>query len=193
MFGTTHSRLAALVCGSLLGVTLTACDDSSAIPPEDIAFSRGNSGDTPADLNRQLAELRQATAPFHDFGKAQEAGYDVLVTHPESGAECLAHPTLGAMGLHYLNVGLVDDEVAAGSPEVVIYEPDADGRLGLVAVEYIIPFAIRAADEPPPTLFGQQFMQNHIFDLWALHAWVWKHNPSGMFAHWNPSVSCEGA
>jgi len=22
------------------------------------------------------------------------------------------------------------------------------------------------------------------------HAWVWKHNPAGMFADWNPEVTC---
>ena len=22
------------------------------------------------------------------------------------------------------------------------------------------------------------------------HAWIWKHNPAGMFADWNPEVSC---
>jgi hypothetical protein len=24
----------------------------------------------------------------------------------------------------------------------------------------------------------------------ALHAWIWKFNPSGTFAMWNPRVSC---
>lgn len=23
-----------------------------------------------------------------------------------------------------------------------------------------------------------------------LHAWIWKHNPSGTFAEWNPNVRC---
>ena len=23
-----------------------------------------------------------------------------------------------------------------------------------------------------------------------LHVWLWKHNPSGLFAEWNPSVTC---
>ena len=27
----------------------------------------------------------------------------------------------------------------------------------------------------------------------ALHAWVWKENPSGMFADWNPKASCDTA
>ena len=27
-------------------------------------------------------------------------------------------------------------------------------------------------------------------DFWALHAWIWKFNPSGTFAMWNPDVNC---
>ena len=27
--------------------------------------------------------------------------------------------------------------------------------------------------------------------FYELHVWAWKHNPSGMFADWNPTVSCD--
>ena len=26
--------------------------------------------------------------------------------------------------------------------------------------------------------------------FYILHAWVWGHNPAGMFVDWNPEVSC---
>ena len=26
--------------------------------------------------------------------------------------------------------------------------------------------------------------------FYELHAWIWKHNPRGMFDDWNPLVSC---
>jgi hypothetical protein len=42
-------------------------------------------------------------------------------------------------------------------------------------------------------LFRQAFHQNDEAELWALHVWLWKHNPSGLFADWNPNVSCEFA
>lgn len=142
------------------------------------------------EVRGQLAELRQATARFHRPAAAERAGYTVLVTHPETGAACLEDPVLGAMGRHYLAPALIDGDVAVEAPEVLIYEPTRNGRLRLVAVEYVIPFAIHGADQPPPVLFGRELMQNHTFDLWALHAWVWKHNPSGVFADWNPRVSC---
>jgi hypothetical protein len=60
-----------------------------------------------------------------------------------------------------------------------------------VAVEYVIPFSIRGTEQPPPVLFGHEFKQNHTFDLWALHAWVGRDNPSGTFADWNPNVTCD--
>lgn len=150
------------------------------------AAARGASG----TVQRQLAELRRATARFHRASEAAAAGHSVLVTHPATGDACLEDPVLGGMGRHMLDPSLVDGQVEVSAPEVVIYEPSPGGTLRLVAVEYVIPFDIRGADEAPPVLFGQEFKQNHTFGLWALHAWPWKHNPSGMFADWNPTVSC---
>ena len=49
---------------------------------------------------------------------------------------------------------------------------------------------------PHRQLFGQTFdgpMPGHIPTMpwhWDLHVWVWAHNPSGMFAEWNPSLQC---
>ena len=76
-------------------------------------------------------------------------------------------------------------------PELLLYEPEKNGRLRLVAVEYIIPYTFHSRDAAPPELFGQKFIQNDVFQLWGLHAWVWKENPSGIFANWNPRVNCE--
>ena len=37
-------------------------------------------------------------------------------------------------------------------------------------------------------------MQMHILvpavGFWLKHAWIWKHNPAGMFADFNPEVTC---
>lgn len=188
--------------------TLAACDDATSMARPDtevdpnaavVGGDRAGGGTaadadwTAADqlVQRQLAELRRATAGFHRPEQGETAGYAVLVTHPTSGAACLEDAELGGMGRHLLNPSLIDDEVLVPSPEALIYEPDQNGELRLVGVEYVIPFDIRGTDEAPPMLFGQEFKQNFTFNLWALHVWPWKHNPSGMFADWNPSVSCE--
>jgi hypothetical protein len=146
-----------------------------------------------SELNAQLAELRKAIAPYRQIDAAKAAGYNVAVAHPTGGHTCLAPPQLGGMGVHYLKPDLVDGTVNASAPEVLIYEPKADGSLELVAVEYIIPFQIRGENQPAPTLFGQELKHNFTFGLWALHAWVQKENPNGVFADYNPSVSCQHA
>jgi hypothetical protein len=51
----------------------------------------------------------------------------------------------------------------------------------------------RALAAEPPRLFGQDFHHNNALSLWALHAWIWRHNPLGMFADYNPRVAlCPG-
>ncbi|WP_330970460.1 hypothetical protein, partial [Lysobacter sp. A3-1-A15] len=67
---------------------------------------------------------------------------------------------------------------------------DHRGGLKLVAVEYLV-FADDLQGDPIPELFGQQFHFNPVVDAWVLHAWIGQHNPNGMFADWNPNVSCD--
>ena len=149
---------------------------------------------TPQD---ELAQVRRATAQFHRLEAATAAGYELGYLN---GADiriitgCIAHPTLGAMGYHYFNKALIDDLVIDPlRPEGLVYAPDADGGLKLVAVEYVVPGTNSnpAGPADAPTVFG---MPMHILvpavGFHTLHAWIWSYNPSGMFAHWNPEVTC---
>jgi hypothetical protein len=195
------SRWKALVRGGLLGLMLVGCESTPApVSPEDAAFARGGGeGPTSLAVDRGLAELRRATARFHRFEAAYAAGYTVLFDPDGAGpaSPCLSRPGEGAMGYHYVNPTLLfDDEIDEAAPEALIYEPTGNGELRLVGVEYVVPFAFRGPGEAPPELFGgEEFVPNSDpgFDLWALHAWVWRHNPGGTFSPWNPSVSCEFA
>ena len=142
-------------------------------------------GGTDSDTLRQLAQVRQATAKYHDVGQALADGYI-----PVSGCEAL--PGVGAMGIHYLNPGLASDlTVDPLAPEVLLYAPSGDG-LRLVGVEYFVAHA----GQPAPRVLGQTFdgpMAGHSPGMPAhydLHAWVWQANPAGLFAAWNPHVSC---
>lgn len=201
--GRREPAIGTLLAAGLLALGVAACEDSSTpIEPGGQEFTQGDvtsdGGEAPtaATLNRELAALRRTTARFHrtkdgEPVEALAADYTILVTHPVTGAACLEHPTDGAMGRHFLNATLVNDEVSVTEPEVVIYEPMSNGRLRLVGFEYIIPFAIRGPNEPPPVLFGQEFLHNPTFGVWMLHVYAWKHNPSGMFATWNPAITCE--
>ena len=80
--------------------------------------------------------------------------------------------------MHYLNTTLVNDTVIVTKPPILIYEPQQDGSMKFVGVEYIIPYSIHGADQPAPVLLGEAFSKNDHFQLWGLHAWVGRKNPS---------------
>ncbi|HSM61117.1 MAG TPA: hypothetical protein VK849_09990 [Longimicrobiales bacterium] len=130
-----------------------------------------------------LAELRRATARFHRLEAAMAAGWSEQIT------PCLENPSAGGMGFHYANLALFDGQVNVTEPEALVYAPWRNGEVRLVAVEYIVPLgAWQGAD--PPELLGQQFHRNDAVGIWALHVWLWQHNPNGLFADWNPRISC---
>jgi hypothetical protein len=65
-------------------------------------------------------------------------------------------------------------------------------------VEYVVlAEAWDASHETPPSLTGQVFQyvgapnRYRSPAFYELHVWAWKQNPNGMFADWNPKVSCE--
>jgi hypothetical protein len=148
--------------------------------------SGDNEGRYSASVRKDLATLRRVTASFHRFSNAVAAGWSTQIT------PCMTDPNgAGGMGFHYGNTRLIDGSVRVDQPELLLYEPQKNGRLRLVAVEYIIPYTFVPRSAAAPVLFGQKFKQNDTFQLWGLHAWVWEENPSGVFANWNPRVTCK--
>jgi hypothetical protein len=151
-----------------------------------------------ADPN-DLGSARAAANGYRDVNNAISAGYGQFTD--VNGIACIDNPGVGTMGIHYVNGALVADPTEnAATPEAVVYEPEPDGRLRMVAVEYVVLKSAweAAGNIAPPSLFGQQFMlitspnRFGLPDFYALHAWVGKYNPSGMFSMWNPDVSCTG-
>ena len=172
----------------LAGIALLAGCDGEPIATEATPQIRSvvaaASQTSSAAENKDLATLRRVTASFQQFENANAAGWSARIT------PCMSGPD-GGMGFHYGNVALIDGSVRVDEPELLLYEPEANGRLRLVAVEYIVPYTAWSRSATPPVLFGQDFKHNDTFGIWALHAWVWKENPSGLFADWNPLVTCE--
>jgi hypothetical protein len=155
-----------------------------------------------AGLGAELARVRAATARFHRVERAIAAGYELGWVNG-AGVRiitgCVSHPTAGAMGYHYINPELMANlAVDPLEPEALVYESAPHGRLKLVAVEWIVrgpqsnPPGVPTG-APPPTVLG---MDMHILvpppgpAFYLMHAWIWKHNPAGMFADWNPRVTC---
>ena len=138
-----------------------------------------------ADDTPLAVHVREANARFADPAAAIAEGYSPI--------PCASAQTAGAMGIHYVNVDYLKDGVIdISKPEAVMYEPNADGSMTLVAVEYI-------AFQGPAALEGQFFNFNPapnrygLDPFYELHVWAWKDNKSGTFADNNPDVSCEHA
>ena len=101
------------------------------------------------------------------------------------------------MGIHFANGALVGDaELDPAHPEALLYEPK-NGTMQLVGVEYIVlADDWNAKHQTPPVLMGQLFNYSAapnrfgIPAFYELHVWAWKNNPAGLFADWNPRVSC---
>lgn len=129
-----------------------------------------------APLGAQLAEVRRATAQYHDVAAAEAAGY-------AQASECVPH-----MGYHYMRGGpLPPEALDATAPNLLVYAPLPNGDLRLVAVEYMATGDTElfgtAFDPPaPPGSGGPPFP--------TLHAWVWQANPDGMFTAHNPNIAC---
>ena len=145
-------------------------------------------------LQRELQAAKAATARFHSVRQALRAGY-VLPPGPLA-ASCVASPA-GGMGVHLENPALMaNPSLDIRRPEILVYEIKSNGRLRLVALEY---FEAASQTTTSPTLFGQTFqgpMAGHhpgMPEHYDLHVWVWKPNPSGMFAQFNPNVHCPAA
>lgn len=141
-----------------------------------------------ASLQDQLAQVRAATVQFRSTDAAMAAGY---ISVP--GLDfCFNNPGVGGMGYHLIKTTSLDLTVNVLKPEAMVYAPGPNGQRQLVAVEYIVPAAAwdAAGNTQLPSVLGQTFHLDAELGVYILHAWIWQANPLGMFADWNPNVSC---
>ena len=144
-----------------------------------------------------LAELRQATAKYHDIAvaRAEPNAVELPQVPPYGTGTCIENLNgEGAMGIHLLLQDRVDDKLVPTEPEALLYEKRNDGSYKLTGVEYVV------ASSERPTLYGQQFDETNLArygnpaaTVWTLHVWAWKPNPDlerGIFAPWNTRVTC---
>lgn len=178
-------RLAALPVAGAMLVLLHACGNAPAVDQAADAAEHDMAG-MAMEESAELESVRQLTASFTDIGAARAAGYTEAIT------SCWYHRDNGGQGIHFGRPELIDGTVSLLEPELVMYEPLEDGSLQFLAIEYIVPLDAWTEAEPP-TLFDQQFMRNEQLGLWVLHVWLGKENPEGLYANWNPNVSCQHA
>ena len=143
-----------------------------------------------------LADIRAATAKFHDLAVARADGYGEFYVCTDNKT-----PGVGAMGQHFANGPLVGDpEIDPLHPEVLMYAPQPDGEWRLIGMEYVVLQADWEAVHPgtTPSVVGlplKAVAAGNRYGLpafWQRHVWLWRNNPSGIFEDWNPKVSCRG-
>ncbi len=137
--------------------------------------------------------VRDSTRRFKDVNQAKAAGYQLLFG-------CVSGPDDGAMGMHYVNLELVADDVLdPRRPEIVIYEPLPNGGRRLVGADFLV-FADtwHASHTNTPEIMGQLMHRIEspnrygLPSFYTLHVWAWKPSPTGAFVNWHSDVSCEG-
>ena len=183
-----------LTCAFVAALMLAAPAASASAQDHDGHGAPMAQGQKPtARQNALVKAVREATDRFKNV---------TSIAGPGEGYElafgCVSGGDFGAMGLHYLNISLVDGELNLDQPEIVLFEPTANGGIRITGADYVIPAAAwHEKHAGPPQLMGQLF---HLFDspnrfgldpFYTLHVWAWKDNPNGTFTNWNPAVSCD--
>jgi hypothetical protein len=172
---------------SIVGVAAVASLSASPALTADEQHDHG--GPVP---NALVQQVREVTEQYKDVAVAKAAGYALAFG-------CVSGPDAGAMGLHFVNMPLVlDGAIDATRPEIILYEPTADGKLRLTGADYLVfADAWDKTHSSAPELMGQKFQQFEApnrFGLprfYTLHVWAWKQSPTGTFVNWNSNISCD--
>ncbi len=163
-----------------------------------------------------IAAVKSAAAKYRDVKVAIAEGF--TTDGKCTTAEMLGYPaSQGAMGLHYirkdlLGIGSPQPGRVTGTgtytnflkPSMLVYEPQVDGSLKLIAVENLVfASAWRAAGHhEPPKFHGVQYVllkddpttkldEAHNYEPhYELHIWAFRRNRLGMFKEFNPLVTC---
>lgn len=174
--------------------------------------------DSPGPGEPTLAEVRTATEKYQDVKVALAEGFIRDPSNMCETADMMGRPAAdGAMGVHYFRPDLLGITAPPNprvngngthtdfhTPAILIYEPQADGNMQLVAVENLVFQASWAAagHDEPPTFHGVPYdtMQDdpatatdeaHMFEPhYDRHVWLYRENPNGVFKPFNPAVSC---
>lgn len=166
-----------------------------------------------------LDAMRSSVEKYKDINVALAEGYITPDNHCVSAAGEGLPAELGAMGIHYIHPAMlkitatsprVDGESTYtdwSQPSILIYEPQADGSLELVAVENLVFEAAwqAAGMGDAPMLNGRTW--DHMADdpntsgdeahgfmpHFDQHVWLFRENPMGVLMPFNPNVTCEHA
>jgi hypothetical protein len=188
----TRGRFATRFTPSILGAFLLAAVCAAPLVAASDHTHKTPTAEQKTKANALVAVVREATERFKDVAVAMEQDYALQFG-------CVSGSESGAMGMHFVNGPLVmDGEIDATRPEIVIYEPTKGGGLKLIGADFLVlADAWNAKHASPPELMGQLF---HLFEapnrfglpaFYTLHVWAWKPSPTGSFVNWHQDVSCD--
>ena len=138
-----------------------------------------------------LKTVHTVTARFQSLRQAVRAGYVPFYV-------CTEQPGVGTMGQHYVNFDHVGDPaIDPLHPEALVYEPQSNGKYRLVALEWV---RVGPVTNPAPRVLGVPMLHVGSGNRYGIepdgfyerHYWLYRANPMGAFADWNPTVSCRG-
>jgi hypothetical protein len=166
-----------------------------------------------------LDEVRAVTERFRDVAVALSEGYVPDPMGMCEVAQNTGGPAeLAAMGIHYFRPDLLGitgptnprvhgtgTHTDFRTPAVLLYEPQTDGSLELIGIENLV--FIRAweaaGNQAPPSFQGVPYDrmvddpatsvdEAHLFEPhYDRHVWLYRENPNGIFAQYNPNATCK--
>ncbi len=167
--------------------------------------------------NVDLDAMRASVEKYKDINVALADGYISPDNHCVSAEGEGLPAELGAMGIHYIHPALLKITATAprvdgestytdwSQPSVLIYEPQEDGTLELVAVENLVFEAAWNAAAAGEELVLNGRAWDHMADdpstsgdeahgfmpHYDQHVWLFRENPMGELMPFNPDVTCE--
>jgi hypothetical protein len=202
---------ASVLLAAGLAVPAAAHTQPAAIPARAIT--------APAKAEPDLTTVRAATERFRDVRVALAEGYVRDPMNLCDTAEMMGQPAaLGVMGIHFFRPDLLGitappaprvtgtgTHTDFARPSILIYEPQPNGALELVAVENLVFISAweRAGNSAPPTFHGVAWDrmaddpatpidEAHMFEPhYDRHVWLYRENPNGVFAKFNPNATCK--
>jgi hypothetical protein len=163
-----------------------------------VLVAAGVAAAAPSKQSAQLRSVKLALDKYRSVAVAEADGYKAESPCESTPVSKEASWWGGAMGVHYVNDALLGKPLDPKKPAILTYLPQPNGGMRLLAAEYFKPDADQkvTTDGDRPSILGHAFdgpMKGHAPGMpvhYDLHVWLWAHNPSGLFAPFNPALTC---
>lgn len=148
-------------------------------------FARYNPAVEVPDVVDSIATARDALSDYATGRKATDAGY-------RNTEKCVGGDD-GSYGVAFVREER-PEQLSVEKPPILLFRVTENWSYVLLGAEWYVPEEV----DEPPSLFGREFegpTAGHSPKVdqpehYGLHAWLFRTNPEGMFARYNPSLTC---